>query len=329
MDMLYVILGLVFAVYGAQLLVDGGSAVARRFNIPTLVIGSTVVAFGTSMPEFTVNMHSALSGKTDLAMGNILGSNLFNICVIFGIVCLMTPLAIKKDSASKDFPMCLIAAIMVGVAGNQLYLDKIKFHELMLSDGITFLLFFAIFMFYIYKEAASGAAHQHAAGAGSSESTEETGKEKTISPLKSIVYIVLGLAGLVFGGEFIVDGATGLAKNFGLSERVIGLLIVGPGTSFPELIASIVAARKGSVDMVVGNVLGSNIFNIFFTLGVTSLIHPVPLDLALNVVVLVNIAVTFLLVMFAWFSRQKQMGRGIGSFLVLSYAAYIIYALMS
>jgi cation:H+ antiporter len=328
MDILYLILGLVFAVYGAQFLVDGGIAVAKRFNIPTLVIGSTVVAFGTSMPEFTVNIHSALSGKTDLAMGNILGSNLFNICVIFGIVCLMTPLAIKKDSASKDFPMCLIAAIMVGVAGNQLYLDKIKFHELMLSDGIVFLLFFAIFMYYIYNEAASGAAHQHAAGAGSSGSTEETGKQKTISPLKSIVYIVLGLAGLVFGGEFIVDGATGLAKNFGISERVIGLLIVGPGTSFPELIASIVAARKGSADMVVGNVLGSNIFNIFFTLGATAIIHPVPLDLALNIAVLFNIAVTLLLVIYVWFSRQKQMGRGIGVFLLLSYVGYIIHALV-
>jgi cation:H+ antiporter len=328
MDILIVILGLVFAVYGAQLLVDGGSAVARRFNIPTLVIGSTVVAFGTSMPEFTVNMHSALSGKTDLALGNILGSNLFNICMIFGIVCLMTPLAVKKDAASKDFPMCLIAAIMVGVAGNQLYLDKIKFHELMLSSGITFLCFFAIFMFYIYKEAASGAAHQHAAGAGSSGSTEETGQGKTISPLKSIVFIVLGLAGLVFGGEFIVDGATGLAKNFGLSERVIGLLIVGPGTSFPELIASIVAARKGSADMVVGNVLGSNIFNIFFTLGATAIIHPVPLDLALNIAVLFNIAITLLLVIYVWFSRQKQMGRGIGVFLLLSYVGYIIHALV-
>jgi cation:H+ antiporter len=269
-----------------------------------------------------------LSGKTDLAMGNILGSNLFNICIVLGIVCLISPLAIKKDSASKDFPMCLIAAIMVGVAGNQLYLDKIKFHELMLSDGIVFLLFFAIFMYYIYNEAASGAAHQHAAGAGSSGSTEETGKQKTISPLKSIVYIVLGLAGLVFGGEFIVDGATGLAKNFGISERVIGLLIVGPGTSFPELIASIVAARKGSADMVVGNVLGSNIFNIFFTLGATAIIHPVPLDLALNIAVLFNIAVTLLLVIYVWFSRQKQMGRGIGVFLLLSYVGYIIHALV-
>jgi len=329
MDILFVLLGLVFAVYGAQLLVDGGVAVAKRFNIPTLVIGSTVVAFGTSMPEFTVNMHSALRGNTDLALGNILGSNLFNICVIFGIVCLITPLAVKKDAASKDFPMCLIAALMVGVAGNQLYLDKINFHELMLSDGITFLCFFAIFMFYIYKEAASGAAVQPAASEGRSGSTDETGEIKTLSPLKSIIFVVLGLVGLVFGGEFIVDGATGLAKNFGLSERVIGLLIVGPGTSFPELIASIVAARKGSADMVVGNVLGSNIFNIFFTLGATSIIHPVPLDLALNLAVIFNIAITFLLVMFAWFSKQKQMGRSIGGFLVLSYAGYIVYALVS
>ena len=328
MDLVFVILGLVFAVYGAQFLVDGGSAVARRFNIPPLVIGSTVVAFGTSMPEFTVNINSALNGNTDLAMGNILGSNLFNICVIMGLVSLISPLAIKKDSASKDFPMCLIAAIMVGVAGNQLYLDKIIFHELMLSDGITFLLFFAIFMNYIYKEAASGAAHQYAAGAGRSGSEDEPGEIKTLSPLKSIIFIVLGLAGLVLGGEFIVDGASGVAKNFGLSNRIIGLLIVGPGTSVPELIASIVAARKGSADMVVGNVLGSNIFNILFTLGATALIRPVPLDLALNVVILVNIAVTFFLVMFAWFSRKKLMGRGIGGFLVASYVAYIVYALM-
>ncbi len=327
MDILFVILGLCFAVYGAQLLVDGGSTVAKRFNIPTLVIGSTVVAFGTSMPEFTVNMHSALSGKTDLALGNILGSNLFNICMIFGIVALITPLTIKKDAVSKDFPMCLIAALMLGVGGNQLYLDKIKFHELMLSDGITFLCFFAIFMFYIYREAAAGASHHHAA-AGTAGTEDET-RIKTISLLKSIVFIVLGLVGLVFGGEFIVDGAIGLAKNFGLSERVIGLLIVGPGTSFPELIASIVAARKGSADMVVGNVLGSNIFNIFFTLGATAVIHPVPLDLALNLAVIFNIAITFLLVMFAWFSRKKQMGRGIGMFLVASYGAYIVYALAS
>ena len=327
MDILFVVIGLVFAVYGAQLLVDGGSAVAKRFNIPTLVIGSTVVAFGTSMPEFTVNINSALNGNTELAMGNILGSNLFNICITLGIVSLISPLAIQKDSASKDFPMCLIAALMVGVAGNQIYLDKINYHELMLSDGITFMCFFAIFMFYIYKEAASGAAHHHAAG--SSGATVKEGEQQTHSPLKSIIFIVLGLAGLVLGGEFIVEGASGVAKNFGLSSRVIGLLIVGPGTSFPELIASIVAARKGSADMVIGNVLGSNIFNIFFTLGATALILPVPLDLALNMAVLFNIAVTFFLVMFAWFSKKKLMGRGIGLFLVLSYVGYIIYALMS
>ncbi|MDA9761709.1 hypothetical protein N9C84_01395, partial [Desulfobacterales bacterium] len=234
----------------------------------------------------------------------------------------------KREELNEQFVASMIAAIMVGVAGNQLYIDKIKYHELMLSDGITFLLFFAIFMNYIYKEAASGAAHQYAAGAGRAGSEDEPDEIKTLSPLKSIVFIVFGLAGLVFGGEFIVDGASGVAKNFGLSNRVIGLLIVGPGTSVPELIASIVAARKGSADMVVGNVLGSNIFNILFTLGATALIRPVPLDLALNVVILVNIAVTFFLVMFAWFSRKKLMGRGIGGFLVASYVAYIVYALM-
>ena len=211
MDIVLVISGLLLAVYGARFLVDGGVAVARRFNIPTLVIGSTVVAFGTSMPEFTVNVHSALNGNTDLALGNILGSNLFNICAILGIVCLITPLAIKKDAASKDFPMCLIAAVMVGVAGNELYLDKIDYHELMLSDGITFLCFFAIFVYYIYHEASGDGSHTR--GPDRAAPVEEVSERGKSSPLKSIGFILLGLAGLVFGGEFIVDGAVGLAKS--------------------------------------------------------------------------------------------------------------------
>jgi len=325
MDLLNLVIGIVLAVYGAQLLVDGGVAIAQRYNIPTLVIGSTVVAFGTSMPEFTVNMQSAMHGNTDIALGNILGSNLFNICVIFGTVCLIGPLTINENSASKDFPMCLIAALMVGVAGNELYFDKINYHELMPSDGITFLGFFSIFIYYTYQEAVAGATHKRVTHV---EHIKEKYEQKGLSPLKAVGYVVLGLLGLVFGGDFIVDGATGVARSYGLPERVIALLIVGPGTSIPELIASIVAALKRKTDMVVGNVLGSNIFNIFFTLGVTAIIRPVPLDLALNFSVIANVIVTLLLVLFTWFARRKTMGRGIGVLLITAYVAYIVHALM-
>lgn len=325
MDIVYLLLGIVLAVGGAHYLVEGGSAIARRFNIPTLVIGSTIVAFGTSMPEFTVNINSALSGSTDLALGNVLGSNLFNICAIVGIVALITPIAVGSDAAYKDLPMCLIAAAAVGICGNEIYFDKIDYHELFFSDGAIFLLFFAIFMRYVYAEAAAGSAHESQAG----ERGVASDGEQPHAMAKSIGFVIAGLLGLVFGGEFIVDGASGIARSLGMAERVIGLVIVGPGTSVPELITSIAAARKKDVGMVLGNVLGSNIFNIFFTLGATALIMPIPLDLALNQVVIINVAVTALLVGYVALSKQPKLGRGMGALLVIVYAAYIVNALLS
>ena len=318
MDFLQIALGLGLAIVGANLLISGGVSIAKRFDIPDLVIGSTIVAMGTSMPELSVNIQSALAGNTDLALGNVIGSNIFNICVIIGVVALLTPLAIPANAASKDFPMCLIAAIVVGVAGNELYFDSINYHEIMPSHGIIFLAFFYIFAHYTYEEAVE--AHT---GARPAPPAEELSGD--IMPVwKAALYILLGLAGLVYGGDFIVEGATGVAESFGLSDRVIGLLIVGPGTSLPELIAGIVAALNRQVGMVIGNVLGSNIINIFFTLGVTSLIMPVPLDLDLNKAIIFNVAATALLVAFVWLGRARRpIGRPLGAILVLGYGAYI------
>jgi cation:H+ antiporter len=323
-DVISTLGGLVLAVFGAQFLVDGGTAVAKRFGIPTLVIGATVVAFGTSMPELTVNVHSAMGGNTDLALGNILGSNMFNIAFILGAVALIGPIAVNPDSAAKDLPMCLISAIAIGVAGNELFFDHIEYHALLPSDAILFLCFFGITMYYTYREAQGGATHKRTTNTAK---IDEKHAGQGLSMGRAILYVVAGLAGLVFGGELIVDGAQGVAKSFGLSERVIGLVIVGPGTSFPELIASIVAARKGDSGMVIGNVLGSNMFNVFFTLGVTSLIHSVPLDPALNQVVIANVAVTALLVVWVTLLRRHQIGRPLGVVLLVAYAAYLILSL--
>jgi cation:H+ antiporter len=327
MDILYLVLGLVFAVYGAQFLVDGGSAIAKRYNIPTIVIGSTIVAFGTSMPELTVNINSALNGHTDLAFGNILGSNLFNIAAIVGIVCLIAPIKVSDGVISKDLPMCLIAALVIGIAGNEIFFDKINYHQIFMSDGLIFLLFLLIFMRYVYAESAVSSAHHAKAKTRGNSSSDPDAAPHAM--LKSVVYVIIGLVGLVMGGEFIVDGATGVAQSMGLSERVIGLVIVGPGTSVPELIASIAAARRGDVGMVMGNVLGSNIINVFFTLGVTSLILPIPLDLALNTVVLINIAVTALILGVVFIKKDAVLGRGLGALLLLIYGAYIAWSLIA
>ncbi len=325
MDAVSTLAGLVLAILGAKILVDGGTAIAKQFRIPSVVIGATVVAFGTSMPEFTVNVHSALGGNTDLALGNILGSNMFNIAFIIGVSALITPLVVNRDSASKDLPMCLIAAAAIGIAGNQLYFDKINYHELLPSDGILFLFFFAITMYYTYQEAQGGATHKRTTNTAK---IDEKHAQQGLGTGRAIAYLVGGLVGLVLGGELIVDGAQGMAKSFGLSERVIGLAIVGPGTSFPELIASIVAARQGNAGMVIGNVLGSNIFNVFFTLGVTSLILPVPLDLQLNQIVIANAAVTALLVLWVTVLGRHTIGRAFGAVLVAGYVGYMVVSLL-
>ena len=323
MDVLYLLAGIAAALGGAQLLVGGGVALAGRLGIPTLVVGAVIVGFGTSTPELAVNVSSALDGKTDLALGNVLGSNLFNVCLILGIVALISPMHVSADTQGKDLPMCALSALMVGIAGNQLYLDRIESHQLSVSHGLTFLLFFYLFTRFIWIEASSGKGHQEQA---QPHYEQDEGERMSLSG--AILRVAAGLGLLVAGGEFIVEGASGIARSFGVSERLIGLLIVGPGTSVPELVASLVAALKKQADMVIGNVLGSNTFNVFFTLGVTALIEPVPLDLALNQAVAINAGVTLFLALLAWRSQRKVFGRGVGIVACGAYVGYVALSLL-
>lgn len=326
MTVLLLIAGIAIAVVAADLLVDGGVALARRWGIPSLVVGAIVVGFGTSMPELIVNVSAALKGSTDLAMGNILGSNLFNLCVVMAVAALVRPLVVSGDSRAKDLPMCLLATALIGVCGNQLYWDGINYHELMPSSGIIMLMFFGIYLYYTLGETQVGAQHK--------QPTQVRHHAKTVAedgpPVwRAGLFLVLGLAGLLVGGEMIVDNATAIASSFGISERLIGLLIVGPGTSVPELFASVAAALKKQSDMVVGNVLGSCIFNILFTIGITSFILPVPMDQALNQIVLFTLAVIAVISAFVWFGRSHAIGRLLAVGLLAAYIAQSLWSVMA
>ncbi|MDZ7613232.1 MAG: calcium/sodium antiporter [Flavobacteriaceae bacterium] len=253
------VVGFVILIKGADLLVDGAASVAKKFNISSIVIGLTIVAFGTSAPEFVVNIFASAKGNSEIAIGNILGSNLANIFLILGVAAVITPIVAKENTAWKEIPLSLLAAIILGVLANDAFIDGGTFSGLTRIDGIVLFAFFIIFMHYTF---------------GISEVTgdEENIDIKLLSNAKAALFILLGLAGLIVGGKWIVDGAVNIAEMFGLSQSLIGLTVVAVGTSLPELATSAIAAFKKQSDIAIGNVIGSNIFNTFWILGASAVI---------------------------------------------------------
>ncbi|MDX1603008.1 MAG: calcium/sodium antiporter, partial [Salinimicrobium sediminis] len=240
--------GFVALIFGANALVDAASSLAARWGVPSIVIGLTIVAFGTSAPELVVNVFAATSGSTDMVLGNVLGSNIFNVLGILGISALIYPLTVKSNTTWIEIPLSLLAAICVFVVASDVVLDGATTNLISRSEGIVLLLFFLIFLVYNLVVAKSGGA-------------DEEMETKDYSVGKGILFIILGLAGLILGGRLIVTSAVSIAEVIGLSERVIGLTVVSIGTSLPELATSIIAVRKKNVDIAIGNVVGSNIFN--------------------------------------------------------------------
>lgn len=308
--------GLGILIAGAEALVRGASSLGRGMGITPLVIGLTVVAFGTSAPELTVNIYSAIQGATDLALGNIIGSNIANILLILGITACVTPLAVKSSTVRWEIPLALLAMVLVFVFGSDVLFDGGALNVMTRSDGVALLGFFVIFMFYIFALVGSESAPQN-------EGTETEGKSLGVWP--AIGLSVVGLAGLILGGKMLVDQAIVLATLAGLSESVIGLTVVAIGTSLPELATSIVAALKKEVDIAVGNVIGSNIFNVFWILGVTSVIAPLPSPAGFMVDVLVAIGATLALFLALFIGRKHQLERWQGVVFVLAYLAYLTY----
>lgn len=325
------LVGLLVILKGADWLTDGATFIARRFNISTMVIGLTIVAFGTSAPELVVSLLSAVEGESEIAIGNVVGSNIFNSMAIMGMTAIVSPVAVKKNTIRYDIPLCILMSLVVFVMASDTFIDGENADFITRSEGIILLAFFAIFMAYSFAIARSDdktdkARIARAESAG--KPIEQEKEEQTeVAPMwKSVMFILIGLGCLVFGGEWLVGGASGMASMLGISESVIALTIVGAGTSAPELVTSIVAARKGDTDMAMGNVVGSNLFNIVAILGITSLICP----LSLGTMTVVDFGVLLFSAVALWLccrfgKRLHIITRFEGFLLVMCMVAYYVY----
>ena len=312
LNILLLLAGFVALIFGATKLVDAASSLAVKFGIPNIVIGLTIVAFGTSAPELVVNVFAATTGSTEMVLGNVLGSNIFNILGILGISAIIFPLTVKTGTTWIEIPLSLLAAICVLVIGADMWLDGTSDNIISNSEGIILLLFFAVFLGYNLVVSKSG-------------SEEEEMKTENYSTVKAVSFIVLGLAGLILGGRLIVDNAVVIAEVLGLSERVIALTVVSIGTSLPELATSVIAVRKKNVDIAIGNVVGSNIFNIFLILGISTTVSPVLVSANSFLDIFVNIAASLLLFLFIFTGKGRKLVRWEGIVLLGLYVAYVVY----
>lgn len=315
LTVLLLIVGLVLILGGANYMTDGAAAVAKRFGLSDLVVGLTIVAFGTSAPELTISLLSAIDGNTGMAIGNVVGSNIFNILLIIGAVALARPIKVEKGIMANEIPLVILSSVALLAIGSSLPLDGTA-PEITRVNGILLLLFFAIFMRYVFSQAKNGA------------ETAGNNDDKPVKKLplwKSVLFIAGGLAALVYGGDLFVDKASAIASSLGVSDAVIGLTIVAAGTSLPELATSLTAAIKGNSGMAVGNVIGSNIFNIFLVLGCSATIRPLPFAGITMLDLLVLTGASLLFWLFGWLFGNKTITRAEGGILAAGYIAYIAY----
>jgi len=312
-------IGFAALIKGADLLVDGASSLAGRLGVSALVIGLTVVSFGTSAPELVVNLLASIEGNTEIAIGNILGSNIVNILLILGISAVFCPLAVKKGTVWKEIPFAFLSIVVLAFMANDVLIDGASTSILSRIDGLVLMAFFIIFLYYIF-------------GIAKKESANNDDESLAVAPqyttTRSLIMIIGGVVGLVLGGKWIVQGAVTFAASFGVSEALIGLTIVAIGTSLPEMATSIVAAYKKNVDIAVGNIVGSNIFNVLWILGISATIRPLPFSEALIFDLLVTVGATALLFLALFVGKRNTIETWQGIVLIIIYIFYLVYLVL-
>ena len=316
MAYILLILGFILLIKGAGYFVEGASSIAKILRVPPILIGLTIVAFGTSAPEGAVSIQAAIKGNNGMAMGNIIGSNMFNMSLVIGIAAMIYPLKVEMETIRKEIPFVLLASILLEILIMDQFIEKRSIDVLSRVDGFVLMCFFIIFLYYLYEVARK-----------SREKISEVDKNQKYSTGKSILFTMGGLAGIIIGGEVVVRNSMQIAKEFGLSDTLIGMTIVSLGTSLPELITCVTATLKKQSDIAIGNIVGSNIFNTLFVLGTSSIISPLVLEGKMFIDVMFMIVYTFILLIFS--ILHQKVVRWEGAVLILSYVIYLIYVIMN
>lgn len=303
-NLLLLLVGFILLIKGADLFVEGSSSIAKKFKIPTMIIGLTIVAMGTSAPEASVSITSSLIGQNDMSVANVVGSNFFNILVVLGISSLISKLPVKDNTIKNDVPFLIFISIISLIFAIDLKISRF--------EGFIFLSLFTWFILSLIKNAKLN--------------KEEVEVVNELPMFKTILYVIVGLAGIVLGGDLTVDGASAIATQFGLSENLIGLTIVAVGTSLPEFVTSVIATRKGETEIAIGNVVGSNIFNILFVLGIASVISPMTISIEVGIDIIFMIFITILL--FTNVKQEKFIMKKHGLIYLVMYITYMLYTIL-
>lgn len=313
------ILGFAFLVKGADAFVEGCSSIAKRFQVPSLIIGMTIVAMGTSLPETAVSITASVTGNNALAVSNAVGSNIFNLMIVVGVCAILTPVAVRRETLKIDFPFSIVCAVLLLVLGA---IGMTLGHV----DGALFIVLFVIFILYMIKSAQNSRKDNKDMGVEEAEYALEAEEIQIMPVSKSIIFIVLGCAAIAFGSDWVVDGATTIAEAMGVSQTLIGLTVVAFGTSLPELATSIMAAKKNEVDMALGNAIGSNIFNILMVLGIAAAISPMAFITENIIDIVILIAFSAIVWIMAW--TKHELSKKEGWVMAILYAVYVVYICM-
>jgi len=317
LSFLILIIGFALLIKGADVFVEGASSIAKKFNVPSMIIGLTIVAMGTSAPEAAVSVTSSLAGQNDMSVANVVGSNFFNILVVLGVSSIIAKLPVQKETIKKDTPFLILVSVLLLAFGINLKLGRL--------EGLVLLVLFTYFLVNTIKSAKK-ATENTSSESGESAIAVETETTSEISLPKTILISIIGIIGIVVGGDMVVDSATSIATAFGMSANLVGLTIVAVGTSLPEFVTSVVAIKKGETEIAIGNVIGSNVFNILLVLGLAAVINPIPMSMFAFIDIIFMVLITLLLYLFM--KKKNSLVKGQGIILVVLYIGYMAYTII-